>query len=143
MKKEKKEKNFIHKPVYPGGNKALKQFIKQELKYPQEAIDNKIEGVVPVRYTVNGKGDVTKTKTMLHLGHGCDEEAERLVKLLKFHVPKNRKIRVTFTKTLNIRFKLPQQTAMKFVYKTASKTPAESAEDKAPIAYEYNYTIVN
>ena len=116
MKKAKKDKNFIKKPIYPGGNKALKEFIKKELKYPAEALKNKIEGVVPVRYTINKKGKVVDTQVLLHLGHGCDEEAERIIRLLKFHVPKNRNIKVHFHKKLNIRFKLPKKQSLKIVY---------------------------
>ena len=115
----------------------MKAFIARELKYPQEALDKKIEGVSRVRFTIDKNGNVTKTQVMVHLGHGCDEEAERVVKLFKFNVPKNRKINVHFHKTINIRFKLPKKPVIKLVYEQKEKTP--SAKPGAPITY--NYTI--
>jgi protein TonB len=32
MKKSKKDKHFIKKPVYPGGTNAMKEFISKELR---------------------------------------------------------------------------------------------------------------
>ena len=133
MKTERKDKHFIKKPIYPGGNKALKELIKQELKYPKEALEKKIEGVVRVRYTIDKNGKVTKTQVMVHLGHGCDEEAERVVKLFKYNVPKNRKIQVHFHKTINIRFKLPKKPEIKLVYEQKPKP----SEESKPLTYSY------
>jgi protein TonB len=133
MKKEKKEKHFIHKPIYPGGNKAMKELVARELKYPKEALEHKIEGVVRVRYTIDKDGKVIKTQVIMHLGHGCDEEAERIVKLFKFTVPKNRKIKVHFHKTINIRFKLPKNPTLKVVYEQKASAPSSGNI--------YNYTI--
>ena len=133
MKKEKRDKHFIKKPIYPGGSRAMKAFIRKELKYPKEALDNKIEGVVRVRYTIDKDGHVVKTKVLVHVGHGCDEEAERIVRLFKFHVPKNRKLKVHFHKTVNIRFKLPKKPTVKLVYE---QKPAEKKKSTS-----YNYTI--
>lgn len=111
----------------------MRAFIRSELKYPEEALDNKIEGVVRVRYTIDKDGKVVKTKVLVHVGHGCDEEAERIVKLFKFHVPKNRKLKVHFHKTVNIRFKLPKKPTVKLVY--------EQKSEKKESTSSYNYTI--
>ena len=43
MQKEKKDKHFIQKPVYKGGKKNLKDFITKALKYPEAALNEKIE----------------------------------------------------------------------------------------------------
>ena len=58
MKKERKESSFIKKPVYLGGSKAMKEFIAKELVYPKEALENKIEGTVRMRYDIDYKGIV-------------------------------------------------------------------------------------
>ena len=142
MKKERKDSSFIKKPIYPGGNKALKEFVAKELTYPQQALENKIEGVVPIRYTVNKKGVVTETKVLLHLGHGCDEEAERIVRLLKFNVPKNRNIKVNFYKTINIRFRLPQKIeAVNYVYTNETKKQTEKTPNQTQNDYSYTINI--
>ena len=90
MKKERLDKHFIKKPYYEGGVEAMRKFIRKHKKYTKEGIDNKIEGVVVIKYTINSSGKVIKTKVISGIGHGLDEEAERVVKLLKYKVPKNR-----------------------------------------------------
>lgn len=109
MKRERKKNSFIHKPNYPGGIKAMRQFIKDRMKYPQEALDSHIEGSVLVKYEVNYKGKVTKTEIGSGLGYGCDEEAARLVRMFIFKVGKNpRKLKVKFHKSIRINFKIPK-----------------------------------
>jgi TonB family protein len=131
MKKEKKDKHFIKKPVYEGGAAAMKTFVKENLRYPREALKGQIEGTVHVRYTINHKGKVVETKVIAGIGYGCDEEAERLVKLFEFSVPRNRKIRVQFHKTIHIHFRLPK------------KQPAEKVGSTSPTSYQYQYIPEN
>ncbi len=108
MHKETKDKDFLKKPIYKGGPKALKKFIGENLRYPKEAFDNKMEGTVYVNYTIGKNGRVTAAKVVTGIGHGCDEEALRLVKLLQFEVPKNRGLRVLFHQNIQIHFRLPK-----------------------------------
>lgn len=103
MKKERKDRHFIKKPRYPGGPKALKAFVGKRLRYPEEARKKGVQGTVTVRYTINQKGEVVDTRIIAGLGHGCDEEAIRVVKLLRFEVPKN-PVRALFHKTIHIHF---------------------------------------
>ena len=110
MKKEAKDKHFIKKPIYEGGPKAMKKFIGENLRYPKEALENKIQGTVYVRYDIDRKGNVFDAKVIKGIGYGCDEEAMRLAKLLKFRVPKTRGVRVTFHKNIQIHFRLPKKT---------------------------------
>jgi protein TonB len=109
MQREKKEKHFLQKPTYPGGAKAMSVFLAQHLKYPAEALAQKIGGLVQVELTISHTGDVVETRIIHGLGHGCDEEAKRVGKLLRFHVPKNRGIKVRFFKKINIHFNLPKE----------------------------------
>jgi len=102
---EKKER-FIKMPVFEGGQKALKQFISENLKYPPEALKEKIEGIVQVFYVINNKGDVTEAKVLSGLGYGCNEEALRLIKLLKYTIPKTHRLKASFNRKLNIHFRL-------------------------------------
>ncbi len=109
MKKEKKAKNFIHKPVYEGGFSAIRKFIAENMRYPDEARIKKVGGTVKLRYSIDYKGNVVETKIIKGIGYGCDQEAVRLVKLLKFTVEKPRKVKVLFHKTINIHFKLAEK----------------------------------
>lgn len=108
MKKERKPEEFIHHPGYPGGTEALREFIRRNLRYPAEALKNKVEGTVAVTYQIDYKGNVIDAKIKSGIGYGCDEEAVRVVKLLKFAVAKHHKLRVTFHRTINIHFRLPK-----------------------------------
>ncbi len=126
MKKPKQAKHFIKKPIYPGGIKAIRQFIKEHLKYPEEALSNKIEGAVRVSYAINHQGKVIRTKITSSLGYGCNEEAERLVRLLKFEVPKNRGVKVTFHKKISINFRLPKTKPKKQVLYHYKESPQTS-----------------
>lgn len=129
MQKEKKDKHFIHKPHYPGGMAAMRKLIKENLKYPEEALKNKVEGTVVVKYGIDHRGHVVDAKVIAGIGHGCDEEAARLVFLLKFDVPKNYKMRVRFHKDIHIHFRLPkakpkpktQSTTVSYTVTPASK----------------------
>ncbi|MEO0733040.1 MAG: energy transducer TonB [Bacteroidota bacterium] len=103
----KKRSPHVAKPVYPGGMTALKKFVAAQLRYPEEALRARVEGTVTVRYGLDYRGKVVEAKVKKGLGHGCDEEALRVVKLLEFNVPQNRKKKVRIHQDLNIHFKLP------------------------------------
>jgi len=132
MQKEKKDKHFIKKPIYEGGPKALKQFISKNLQYPKEALEAKIEGSVSLKYSINNKGKVIKSRIISGLSHGCNEEAERLVHSLKFTVPKNRGVRAIFHKNLTIHFRLPKQ---KTVELSQPKQPIATPSQNMQIQY--------
>lgn len=135
MKKEAKDKHFLKKPIYDGGPKAMKAFIAENLRYPKEALENKISGTVYIRYDIDHQGNVTQAKVIKGIGCGCDEEAQRLAMLLKFHVPKNRGIRVVFHKNIQIHFRLPKKkpvvpsAPVQYVY-TKKKKESETPESK-------------
>lgn len=153
MKKERKDHQFIKKPYYEGGINAMKTFIKENLSYPSSALSNKIEGTVYIRYTINYKGKVVDTKIVAGIGHGCDEEAIRLVKLLEFTVPKNRNLKAIFYKNLQIHFRLPKVATKKeaippsvppsiqYNYTTTKQTPAKPIKKKVEKGGSYDITI--
>lgn len=139
MKKERKEKHFIKNPYYEGGLEAMRTFVRKHKKYPKAALENKIEGSVRVRYKIDYKGNVVDAKVIAGLGYGCDEEAMRVVKLLKFHVPKNHVNKLHFHKIVNVHFKLPKQKPQpKLSYQISNKKKLEQASRKSG---SYTYTI--
>ncbi|MEI9943918.1 MAG: energy transducer TonB [Chitinophagaceae bacterium] len=67
-------------PAYPGGQGALDTYINNNIVYPQEAIDNNIEGTVYVRFGVDENGKVSNVSTVGNkLGYGLEEEAVKVV----------------------------------------------------------------
>jgi len=87
MKKEKKDKDFIKAAYFEGGRAGIEAYVKKELRYPKEALEAKIEGTVSVRYTVDYKGKVIDANIIAGIGHGCDEEAIRIIRSMAFKVP--------------------------------------------------------
>ena len=131
MQREKKGKNFIRRPAYPGGTQAMRQFVRQQLRYPPEALAERIEGTVQVSYTIDYRGRVVETRVITGLGYGCDEEAERIVRLLRFDVPKNRKLRVRFQ--IHIHFRLPRA--------KRPDPPQIQYQYQSSTSQAYNYTL--
>ena len=66
-------------PQFNGGNSELMNFIGTNLKYPAEAIKNKIEGRVVVRFIISKTGKVTNATIVKSLNNECDAEALRVV----------------------------------------------------------------
>ncbi len=108
---EKKSKHFLKQPAFPGGPRAMTQFIYQHLRYPPAAAEARIEGIVLLEYEIDFQGQVGEVRVMQSLGHGCDEEAIRVIRLMRFDVGKNRGVKVTFHKKTRIEFKLPKPAA--------------------------------
>jgi len=71
-------------PKYKGGDEAQMAFLNENVKYPEEARKNGIQGVVYVNFVVEKDGSITGVKVHRGIGGGCDEEAMRVVKLMKF-----------------------------------------------------------
>lgn len=151
MEREKKAKHFIHQPSYPGGNKAFSDFIYSNLKYPKLAAEAKLEGVVVLRYDIDNHGVVGDVQVLKSIGLGCDEEAIRVVKMLRFEVPKNRGLRVTFHKDVRIQFKMakevelpkpiePANTGMQINYSIIPTEKPTVAEEPKPSSTSYSIT---
>lgn len=146
MEKDKKKTKFIHQPEYPGGPKELTNFIYKHLRYPQAALDANVEGTVMVEYDIDYLGNVIATRILHSLGSGCDEEAARVVRMLKFDVPKNRGLHVIFHQKARVKFKKlkpePQVAPPMQVTYTVSTTQAPAAkQEPSKSGQTYSYTL--
>ncbi len=135
MKKETKPTAFLQKPIYPGGQAAISEFVAANMRYPEDAIKAGVQGTVNLRYDIDHKGNVVAAKVLLGIGHGCDEEAIRLVKLLKFSIGKNRGVRAVFHNNINIHFKLNKT---KVVTIEAPETPEPATTEQQPMQMQYS-----
>jgi len=91
-------------PKYPGGDEAFRNDIAQAVKYPEEAKKNNISGKVYVSFVVNKEGRVENPKIERGVDPLLDEEALRVVKLLKTWTPgsqRGEKVKVMFTVPIN------------------------------------------
>ena len=75
------------KPQYPGGQAALDEYISTNLKYPQAALENGIEGVVDVAFLVKTDGSIGAIKIVRMVDPDLETEAIRLVKGMPAWIP--------------------------------------------------------
>jgi TonB family protein len=137
-----KKKQFINMPKYPGGTVAFRAFIAGNLQYPGEALELNHEGSVIVEYDVHDTGEVSNPRILKGTGHGCDEEAIRLVSLLKFEKVKNRGLRVKMTTKTTIHFKLPAGMRINYAFAPGEeKNSVNDKDQKKPEPVKYEYTI--
>lgn len=69
-------------PEFPGGHSAMTQFIERHRKYPTDAHQAGVEGNVYVSFIVLTDGTLSDFNLVSGIGHGCDEEALRVAKLM-------------------------------------------------------------
>jgi TonB family protein len=90
-----------------GGIAALIQKLNENIRYPEEAISKGIEGKVFLQFVVFKDGHIGDIKVLKGLGHGCDEEAVRVLKEMPAWKPGTQKgERVNVRMSLPINFKL-------------------------------------
>jgi TonB family protein len=135
-----KKKQFVNLPRYPGGSAAMKEFIGSSLVYPASALAAGVDGSVIVEYEISDDGLVEHPRILKSLGHGCDEEAIRVVGLLRFEKVRNRGVRVRVTTKTRIHFSPP---GMSITY-TTSTAPAPAKKEpgkEGSTGISYDYTI--
>jgi protein TonB len=94
-------------PEFPGGDKALREYILNNIKYPEVARTSGITGTVYVQFVVEKNGSISDVKVVRGIGGGCDEEAVRVVKSMpKWKPGKQRGMPVRVYFTLPIELKL-------------------------------------
>lgn len=94
-------------PRFPGGNDSMSAFISRNLKYPQEAMDNGIEGMVTVHFVVDKDGAITNIKVIKNPGGGLGSETERVLRLMpKWSPGYQRDVPVRVKMLIPLRFKL-------------------------------------
>lgn len=93
---------FEQRPKIIGGYKS----VYEKLNYPREAILAGIEGTVIISFIVDTRGNVTNAKVVRGIGGGCDEEALRVVKEMKFKPARQRERYVRIRMNIPIKFHL-------------------------------------
>jgi len=97
-KNETKEKASVDKegyythtdsaPEYPGGQSSLENYISNNIQYPDDALDNSIEGTVNVQFTIDENGKVGNVRAEnSNLGHGLEEAAVKAVSQMPAWTP--------------------------------------------------------
>ncbi|MEY2829968.1 MAG: hypothetical protein RIQ33_1826 [Bacteroidota bacterium] len=68
-------------PEFVGGEKMLMKFISSNIKYPEQAKIDGIEGRVIISFIVSETGKLTDFNILRDIGGGCGAEAVRVLKL--------------------------------------------------------------
>jgi protein TonB len=93
-------------PAYPGGQNALDNFVLKNLEYPEEAIDNSVEGVVTVNFAVDEAGKVSNAKIVgKPLGYGLEEAVLKAVNTMPTWTPgviKGKNVKTYYTLPVNL-----------------------------------------
>ena len=95
-------------PAYKGGQNAIENYITNTIEYPQDAIDNNVEGIVIVQFGVDENGNISNVSTVGNkIGHGLEEEAIGVVSKMPKWTPGQVKGKNVKTwRTLPINFRL-------------------------------------
>ncbi|MCJ7446843.1 MAG: energy transducer TonB [Bacteroidales bacterium] len=94
-------------PEFPGGNQALLDYIAKNIKYPEEAIMNNIQGKVTLKFVVNADGSVNRIEILGGVDPLLDQEAIRVVSTLpKFRPGKQNGIPVPVWFMVPVNFQL-------------------------------------
>jgi len=94
-------------PSFKGGEEARLAFLRDNLRYPNNAREIGIQGTVFVSFIVERDGSITNVEIMRGIGGGCDEETLRVAKLMPRWNPgkqRNRPVRTYFR--MPVRFAL-------------------------------------
>ena len=94
-------------PEFPGGMEALMKYLSENIKYPEQAKKENIQGKVYMRFVVERDGSIVDAEILRGIGGGCDEEALRVVNAMPKWEPGKQKgtpVRVQYN--LPIVFKL-------------------------------------
>lgn len=133
MNQQPRKYQSLRMPSYPGGKKAFQEFIAKNVQYPKEAQEAGIEGSVIVGYEITDNGMVQNPHIIKSLGYGCDEEATRVIMLLRYEKVTNRRVRVKMNTKTTINFNLKKLSISYTV--TPEKKPEE------PESFTYTITL--
>ena len=103
----KEEENKIfdvveEQPSFPGGDGALMQWLRDNIKYPVIAAENGIEGRVIVQFVVSKTGSISDVRVARSVDPSLDKEAVRVVSSMPNWTPGKQN-----GSAVNVRFTLP------------------------------------
>lgn len=89
-------------PQFPGGQIAMLKYIMENMKYPEQAMKEGIQGRVAVRFIVEKDGSISDVKPILSVHPLLNKEAVRVVKSMPKWSPGKQN-----GKPVRVRFNLP------------------------------------
>lgn len=105
-----KEVDSLAVPLIPKGLRGLPAYFGSNITYPEDARRRDIQGKVAVEFVVETSGIPSNVRTVESLGGGCDEEAMRLVRGIRWKPAYKNGQRVRYVMKIDIQFRLGQNT---------------------------------
>ncbi|MGL5920060.1 MAG: TonB family protein, partial [Bacteroidales bacterium] len=94
-------------PQFPGGDKALQQFLRDNVKYPEAEAKKGIQGRVIVVFIINKEGKVTDPTIVRGVDPALDNEALRVINSMPLWIPGvQRGVPVNVKYTVPVNFRL-------------------------------------
>jgi len=105
------DESYVYSPPVPvGGQEKFKNYIKENLRYPETMLEEKIKGTVKLKFTVTEKGAIKNIEILKSLGTAFDSEAVRILKDGPSWEPaEENHSAITKEVTLKIRFRPPDK----------------------------------
>lgn len=97
-----------HMPEFPGGFKALYNYLVSNIHYPADALAKRVQGRVIVKFIVEKDGSISTPIVIRSISPSLDKEALRIVTSMPKWIPgqqNSKKVRVEYYVPVN--FKLP------------------------------------
>ena len=95
-------------PEYPGGIQALFEYLQQNVKYPEDAVKQKIEGRVIATFVVETDGSINNVEVVKPAFPSLDAEAVRVLSAMPKWTPgmqSGKVVRVKYTVPINFNMK--------------------------------------
>jgi protein TonB len=92
--------------TFPGGNQNINSFIRENIVYPKEAIEQEIQGSVMVSFVINAEGDIEDVKISKSAGSILDQAAISVIKKMPKWEPamyQNKAVKTMYTLPVNFR----------------------------------------
>ena len=128
-------------PEFPGGVEAMMEYVSRNVKYPESAKENNLQGRVIVKFVIEKDGTVSNVEVGRGWGNELDDEAVRVVKAMPKWKPgkqDGKPVRVSFL--LPINFKLGDETPSKGPLMGTTWTGTGTGK-KGKVTYEMSWTI--
>jgi TonB family protein len=87
IKKVKKAEELDIQPQYPGGMEAMFTYLGENIKYPEDAKNDSIEGTVYVQFLVSETGELKEVKSIKKVHASLDESAVKTISTMPNWTP--------------------------------------------------------
>lgn len=95
-------------PEFPGGQGALLKFLATNVRYPESAVKNGIEGRVSCSFVVGKDGAISEAEVIRGVSPELNEEALRVINSMPVWSPGKQRGKVVNVKyTVPVTFRLP------------------------------------